>query len=255
MSFIAAAVIGGGAALGGAYLSSRAASKAAGSQAEAAALATEEQRRQYDLSREDSAPWREAGGSAVSRLSQLLGLDGGTGELNRKFTVADFMDDPVTKLGYQSGLDLGTQAIDRMAGARGGRNSGATLKALTRFGTDYTGQKAGESYNRFYGDQDRTFNRLSGVAGTGQTAMQNQNALGANYASNVGNLMTGAGNARGAAAIAQGNAWGGALQNIGNWYNSNQQLNRILGSGGGGQSIGSYTPAGSLGAGTLYGGG
>ena len=255
MSFIAAAVVGSNLVSG--YLGAESAEDASYAQSQAARAATDEQRRQYNQTREDYAPWREAGSSAVSRLSQLLGLSGGSGELNKKFTIADFMDDPVTKLGYQSGLDLGTQAIDRMAGARRSRNSGATLKELTRFGTDYTGQKAGESYNRFYGDQDRAYNRLAGVSGTGQTATQNLGQLGAQSASNIGNITTGLGNARGAAAIAQGNIWGGAAQNIGNWYNQNQMLNSILGSGGGGQSIGSYTPyqSGSLGAGTVYGGG
>ncbi|MCR4308157.1 MAG: hypothetical protein NUV80_06380, partial [Candidatus Berkelbacteria bacterium] len=139
MSFIAAAVITAGTTLGSAYLGSESAEDAIYAQTQASKAAIEEQRRQYDTSRTDTAPWREAGGSAVSRLSQLLGLGGGSGELNKKFSIADFMEDPVTKLSYQSGLDLGTQAIDRMAGARGSRNSGATLKELTRFGTDYTG--------------------------------------------------------------------------------------------------------------------
>ena len=226
-----------GAVVVSSYLGSESAEDAAYAQGKSSDAAIREQRRQYDISREDTAPWREAGGSAVSRLSQLLGLNGGSGELNKKFTVADFMEDPVTKLSYQSGLDLGTQAIDRMAGAKGSRNSGATLKELTRFGTDYTGQKAGESYNRFYGDQDRMYNRLAGVSGTGQTATTNLGAQGAQAGTNIGNIMTGLGNARGAAAIAQGNIYGGAVQNIGNWYNQQQMLDRIYP-----QNNQSYTP-------------
>ena len=212
-------------------------------------VATEEQR--YQQGRADYAPWRESGQAATSRLSQLLGIGGdssaaGYGDLNKKFSIADFMEDPVIKLGYQSGLEQGTQAIDRMAGARGSRNSGATLKALTRFGTDYSGQKAGESSKRFYGDQNRTFGRLASVAGYGQ-APSGQGAQpgrpgsqGAQpgspgsggqisppgYPDIAGSLMS-QGNARGASAIAQGNIWGGALQNIGNWYGQNQMLNRM----------------------------
>ena len=240
------------ATIGSALIGSDAASSASDAQASAsrdAAASTErssaasvaEQRRQYDIAREDYAPWRAAGGPAVTRLSQLLGLSAGpdSGALNRKFSVADFMDDPITRLSYQSGLDLGTQAIDRMAGARGSRNSGATLKALSRFGTDYTGAKAGESYNRFYGDQERDFNRLAGISGVGQTAARDTAAAGSNAANNIGNIMTAQGNtlgsiygaqgnARGAAAIAQGNIWGGAAQNIGNWYGRNQMLNQYL---------------------------
>lgn len=223
-----------GASLVSGFMGKKSAKKAIGAQEQATAAALAEQRRQYDQSRTDSAPWREAGTQGVSRLSQLLGLGTaggeGFGSANRKFTVADFMDDPVTKLSYQSGIDLGKQAIDRMAGARGSRNSGSTLKALSRFGTDYTGQKAGESYNRFYGDQDRELNRLAGIAGTGQTAVTNQNALGSQTATNIGNLVSSLGNARGASAIAQGNIWGGAAQNIGNWYGQNQMLDKILAS-------------------------
>lgn len=165
--------------------------------------------------------------------------DADFGSLSKKFTLADFWDDPVTKASYEFGLNEGTKALDRIGGARGNRNSGAQLKALTRFGTDYTGQKAGESYNRFYGDQDRTFNRLSGVAGTGQTATNTGVAAGSNSANTIGGLLTAQGNARGAAAIAGGNAINGAANNFGNWWNQQQTLSRLTsrptayGSGGG----------------------
>lgn len=151
----------------------------------------------------------------------------GFGSLNKKFTLADFWDDPVTKASYQFGLDEGTKALGNMAGAKGNRNSGAQMKALTKFATDYTGTKSGESYNRFYGDQDRTFNRLAGVSGTGQTAAINTAQMGTNMSNTVGGLMAAQGNARGAAAIAQGNAMGGIAGNIGNsisnWWNRNSQ--------------------------------
>jgi len=134
----------------------------------------------------------------------------------QKFTLADFWDDPVTKASYQSGLDLGQQGINNMAKARGSVNSGATLKALERFGTDYTGQQAAGSqarfvndennrygrfntdqnnaYSRFTGDQNTTFNRLSGLAGVGQNAVNSNNTAGSNYAGSVANLNTASGN-------------------------------------------------------------
>lgn len=187
---------------------------------------------QYAQARADTANSRAAGNSALSQITYGLGLDGstggGAGRFNKRFTIADFLEDPVIKLGYESGLENGTKAIGRMAGARGNINSGANLKALTRFTTDYTGQKAGESQARFYGDQDREYNRLAGVAGTGQVATQNINALGAQHSLNIGNLLTGQGNARGAAAIAQGNAWGQAANSIGNWYGQNQMMDKYL---------------------------
>jgi hypothetical protein len=313
-----AAAAAAAAAIGGAAMQSNSAKKASTAQGRSEERALEEQRRQYDLTRADTAPYREGGAAAVSRISDLLGIskpgamyyggpwqdkaaegfvpvfsntenpDGrtnvgptisreqfnakaylaqnpdvakagvdpydhyinfgrtenrrlgftsveqqplpdGHGELTRKFTEDDFHNDPVVKLGLQYGLDEGAKAINLGAGAAGLRNSGATLKALTRFGQDYAGTKAVESYNRFYGDQDRIFNRLSGLSGTGQTATTNTAALGQQSAQNIGNILTAGGNARGAAAIARGNAYGGALNTIGNYYTQQQSLDKILG--------------------------
>jgi len=219
-----AAVIVAGGAVTGALINSNSAGNASDAQQAATQSAIDEQRRQYDLNRADLAPWRQAGTGAINRLSSMLQPGG---DLMKKFTVADFMEDPVTKLSFQHGLETGTTALDRMAGARGSRNSGSQLKALTRFGTDYTGTKAGESYNRFYGDQDRIYNRLAGVAGTGQTASTNTAQLGQMGAQNIGNLLTAQGNARGAASIAQGNAVSGGLNTIGNWYQQQAMLNQL----------------------------
>lgn len=292
---VAASAVGN--LIGGAF-GSKSADKAAAAQEAASRAAIEENRRQYDINRADSAPYRQVGQAAVMRLSDLMGLGGSqpssrsledianelrasgrfsqtqnesapyhwsveggvsnigyaptlasalapkvdeaalmaeaqriyssqtqspsadAGALNKRFTMEDFYNDPVTKAGLDFGMSEGQKAIRRMFGAQGMDRSGAAVKAATRFATDYTGTKAGESSNRFYADQDRTFNRLAGLSGTGQTAMTNTAAMGAQTAANVGNLMVGAGNARGAAAIARGNAIGGTLSNIGSALSS-----------------------------------
>jgi len=126
--------------------------------------------------------------------------------------------DPVTKASYQMGLDQGVKGINNMAGARGGRNSGATLKALTRFGTDYTGGQAAGSQARYVNDQTNTYNRYAGLSGTGQVATQATSAAGQNAANTISGLTSSLGNARGASAISSGNAWSGALGNIANNY-------------------------------------
>ena len=258
--------------IGSALIGANSASKAAKAQASAADAATAEERRQYEQSREDLAPYRQSGSAAMGRISDLLGLEDSRillgkpvsfnefaqtkalnpdwfpgmsveqayesleparkrtedfGSLNKKFTVQDFWKDPVTALGFDFGLGEGTKAIDRGAGALGLRNSGSTLKALTKWGQDYAGSKAGESASRFYGDQDRTFNRLMGVTGGGQTATTNTASLGAQSAGRVGDLMVGAGNARGAASIGRGNAWSNAIGNVGNLWMGNEMLKRF----------------------------
>jgi len=169
----------------------------------------------------------------IASAKEALQGGGDFGAFNKKFSVADFESDPVTQVSLKYGLDLGTKAIDRGAGAAGLRNSGATMKALTRFGQDYAGSKASESYGRFYGDQDRIFNRLSGLAGTGQTATMGTAALGGQSAQNVGNLLTAGANARGAAAIGTANAYGGALNTVGSYYAQKQMLDKILKARGG----------------------
>jgi len=230
-----------GANLLGGAMGANAAENAAYAQAEAANNATAQQASQYNQSRSDLAPWRDSGGDAIQRLRVLLGLgenkgSADFGSLNRRFTLADFEADPVNQLGFQFGLDEGSKALRRMYGANGMGRSGAAAKALTRFGTDYARSKAGESRARFLQDQDITFNRLSGVAGTGQTATTNTAQLGANYATNVGNNLIGAANARGASEIAGANAYGGALSNIGNNVTSAYLMNSMNRSPSGGYS-------------------
>lgn len=225
-----AAIAGAVAAVGGAVIGSQGAKSAARTQARAAEAATAEQRRQFDLTREDLRPYREAGTLSLADLLRGTGLrEGGTGyeggDLTRRFSVADFWADPVTSLGYQSGLDEGRLGLERLSPLTTGRDSGAALKELTRFGTDYTGRKAAESQGRFTSDQSNIFNRLAALAGLGQSSTTQGAALGQNAANNISGIMTGAGDVGAASRIAQANAWSGGLQNIANWW-QNQQRNR-----------------------------
>lgn len=130
------------------------------------------------------------------------------GSLTRKFSQSDLDNDVVYNTGLQFGLDQGNQAINRQAAASGNMLSGATLKALTRYGNDYGTTKANDAYNRYTNDQNNLYNRLAGLSSSGQVATNQINAAGQNYASTVGNNLIGLGNARGASAIAQGNAYG-----------------------------------------------
>ena len=159
------------------------------------------------------------------------------GSLNKQFTIGDFHKDPIVQLEGEFGLNEGRRALEQTASASGMRHSGQALKALTKFGQDYAGSKAGQSASRFYGDQDRIFNRLAGVSGATQAATA-QTA--AQAPATYGNVIMSGGNARGAASIAQGNAWNGAFNNIGNWWNQ-QNMMKQLNSGGGPTSNFYYT--------------
>lgn len=239
-----AAVASAGISLVGGAMMSDGASGASDAQAQSSAESIAEQRRQYDQTRSDNAPFRETGVAANARLRQLLGLDSGysgtdSGSLLRKFNSTDLNADPVYNSGLEFGAKEGADGINARAIATGGYDSGATLKALTRFGNDYGSTKANDSYNRYNTDTTNIFNRLSGVSGTGQTATNAVTAAGTNMANNISNDITGAGNARAAGIVGGANAWGGALSGVSgaiNNYQNNQTLQALLNRNSGGYS-------------------
>jgi hypothetical protein len=166
--------------------------------------------------------------------------------------MADRDADPVYQSGLQFGLDQGTKAINSRAGAGGSFLSGATLKALTRFGNDYGSTKAGESRDRFVQDQGTTYNRLAGIAGTAQTAVGQMGAAEQGYASRAGNNITGAGNATAAGIVGGANAVNGGIGAAVNGYQNNQLMNMIRnpgGSGGGNPMQASFSQTGVGGSG------
>lgn len=190
-----AAVVG---TIGGALIGSNAASNAADTQAQSSSNAIAEQQRQYDLTRADYTPYREAGTAALGQLQT---------EMNAPVTAADAMSDP----GYQFGLQQGQLGLDRKAAAGGGRVSGAALKAASEYATNYATTGYSAAYQR---RQDR-LNRLAALANIGQTSTAGSAAAGASSSNAISGLVTAQGNAAGAAQLAQGNIWGNATNQLG----------------------------------------
>lgn len=220
MSGIATAIVGS-AVIGGAA-ASMSAKKAARAQRDASQLASQTELEQFYQSREDLAPWREAGAGALKQLTKgtVAGED-----FNRDFTLADFIRDP----GYDFRLQQGQQALDRSAAARGGALSGAAIKGQTRYGQDYASNEYQNAYNRFNNDRTQRFNRLASLAGVGQTATRDVAQLGTQAASNVANNIIGAGNAQASGYVGQGNAWSGAAQSLGNFAMNQYFMKQMLG--------------------------
>lgn len=223
MTFAAVAGIGG--ALIGGVSSIIAGNKAAGAQQDATAQnaalqreQTAEARRQYDQSREDLAPYRSAGYTALGQLG--AGTADGS-EFNRNFTLADFNKDP----GYDFRQQQGQRGVEASASARGGILSGGALKALTRYNQDFASNEYGAAYNRFNNDNTTRFNRLSSIAGTGQTATSEGIAAGNELVAQgqigVNNLSAGnqsAANARASSYINTGNTIAGIAGQVGNYF-------------------------------------
>lgn len=214
MSGVATAVVVG--TVAGAIISSESSKSAAGTMADSADRASQVQQGMYQQGRADAGPWRDAG------IAALADLKAGKSDFNRDFNMSDFQKDP----GYDFRMAEGQKAIERSAAARGGLNSGATLKALDRYGEDFASNEYNNAYNRFNADRDRRFNRLSSIAGLGQTANSQVSAAGTNAANNIGQNIMGAGSAQAAAQIAGGNAINSAIGNGTNTWMQYQMMNR-----------------------------
>lgn len=204
MSFVGDAigsVVGG---ITGATQAADGASRAADAQVAASREATKLQREIWQQQQADAKPWLDAGKTALGQLTAGM-ADGG--DFNRSFTMADFNADP----GYQFRLQQGQNALESSAAARGSHLSGATLKALAQYGQDMGSQEYGNAYNRWNNDMTNRYNRLSGLAGGGQTANQQLQTAGSNFGALAGSNAIGAGNARASGYVAQGNVAGNAF--------------------------------------------
>lgn len=122
-----------------------------------------------------------------------------------------------TDPGYLARLDMGRQAIERSAAARGTLRTGGTLKDLTQYGQDYGSSEYDKVYNRTmgeyqtaYGIYDRNqanqFNRLQNVASMGQNAATMAGNQASSYGNNVGNIYTQQGNVQAAGTVGSANA-------------------------------------------------
>lgn len=162
MSWMLPAAIGGSALLG--FFGNQSAGRqAAAAQRDAANM----QMAQYQQSRADMEPWRQAGMSALNQLVPA--------------TATPFRTDP----GYAFRYNEGMRAVMNNAAARGNLNSGAATRALLRYG-----QGMGD---QMYGDW---WNRNANLAGLGQTATTSTGQMGANAAANAGQNIAAAGQSR-----------------------------------------------------------
>lgn len=217
----------GGSSLGGAMdwswvgpvasavLQDRAASNAAGDQRAATEAAIAEQRRQYDQTREDYAPYREAGVGALGQLQT---------ELGQPLTAQQVMQEP----GYQFGMDEGMRALTQRIAAMGGRVSGNALRAASEYGTNYATTRYNDAHQR---RMDR-IRSLQSMAGLSQNAVSGGAAAGANATNAIGGAIQGQGDANAAARIGRGNIWANAGNQLWAMYGNPYGTNRPQSQGG-----------------------
>jgi hypothetical protein len=155
----------------------------------------------------------------------------------------NFQADP----GYAWRMQQGTNAINSNAAAAGNQLSGATLKALAKYGQNMASQEYGNAFDRF--NQNRNFaqgqyqfgtttgmqnalnqynaanqqanqryDRFGNIAGYGQQAASNLGNLATGYGQNMSGLATDRGNVQAQGIMGRGQAYdrmlGGTLQGI-----------------------------------------
>jgi hypothetical protein len=260
-AIIGSAILGAASSRSASKTQAGAAEKAADVQKQVADQQTALQREMFERTREDQAPYRQAGYNALAEMQRTAGNVPGA----FKFGAGDFTADP----GYGFRLSEGQKALDRQAAARGGLISGGALRAATRFGQEMGSQEFGNAYNRALtgyntdvARENQLYNRQAALSGIGQTATNLVGQAGQNYATsagnalgsygtNVGNLMTSAGAANAAGQVGMANAITGGLGTYLNYTNNNALLNALR-SGGGSTAYGGYTPTTDYSTGANY---
>lgn len=107
--------------------------------------------------------------------------------------------------GYQFQVDQGERGVTNNLAALGMKNSGAGLKALTRFRMGV----ADQTYNNY-------LSHLGSAAGNGQAVIQNVNSAGQTYANNAGTLGQSSAESTASGYVGAANAWSNSLNNMAN---------------------------------------
>lgn len=163
MSVAYSAITIGGAAIG-AISANKASKRAASATRDATDMSVQEQRRQYDTTREDYAPYREAG---IEANQQLM-------DPQKNFKTAP---------GYDWRRSEGQRGLENLFSAKGG--GGNAMRALN----EYNQQFASNEYGNWFGQTSSIADR--GMGATGSTAQAGANAANANSAAyaNQGNAL------------------------------------------------------------------
>lgn len=170
-----------------ALITSKSSKKAAQVQADAAAAATAESARQYNQTREDYAPYLQAGYGALNKLTAASNGD------TSAFT---------TSPGYEFRLAEGQKAQQNAFASRGGALSGNALKALS----DYNQNTASAEYGNWW-------NQVAGLAGVGQSATNAVTSAGQANSQNTQNNLLSSANARASGIMNSANAINNSMNN------------------------------------------
>ena len=209
----ASAALTAGTSIYGASKQASAAKKAAQANQQATDASLQLQRDQYNQTRADQEPWRQAGVGALGRLQNPL---------------ASFEASP----DYNFRMSEGLKAVNQNRATAGLLQSGSALRGVS----DYAQNTAAGEYGDWW-------NRQSGLAGVGQAANNANQQAGSQYANNSQNALMNNAGVQGSSYMNQANAWaqglGGAAGAVG-WGLNNFPMSGSAGGGSAGTHMGGY---------------
>jgi len=119
--------------------------------------------------RGETSPYSALGITGADALQAEMGTEGRLGKAF-SYTAEDFEGDP----GHRFRLEQAQKAAERSAAGRGGLLSGRAALELNRniqgVASDEYSKAYGRKFNEFQTDQDKRYERLSGLVGVGQDA-------------------------------------------------------------------------------------
>jgi hypothetical protein len=213
---ITAAVVGGTTLVSG-KMQADAAEDAAAMQVAGGDRALAQQLRMFEMGREDMAPYRESGYTALKDIERLMPM------FTQQFGPEQLEQYLDPSMAFR--MKYGTKATERAANVGGGLLSGNTLRSLTEFGQDLASTEYANAFNRAQTEPTNIFNRLHAISGLGQNAVTTGVQAQQAYGNQASNIITGQAAAQAAGTVGQANAYAGAIGNIGNMAMMNAFMN------------------------------
>lgn len=174
-----------------------------------------------------TADWNAQQGQSGTNMAQTGGTSVGgidPGYFTHQFNASDLNANLAPN--YQFQLDQGLGALKNAGNLQSGLISGNTLKGINDYAQNFAGGAYQNAFNNYTANQSNIFNRLSNIAGLGQTSTANTGNAGTTLASNAGNSMIAQGTAQAGGTVGAANAITGGLNNAQGWYTLSQIMNK-----------------------------
>ena len=192
MSGVASAIVGSAA------IGAIASNSAASTQADAANNASAASLAQFNTINNQQAPWRQAGQNALSQIADM------NPQFTHQFNASDLNSNLAPN--YQFQLQQGQGAVKNLANSTGGLIGGNALKGIEDYTQNYAANAYQQAYNNYSNNQTNIFNRLSSIAGLGQTANESTANAGTAATQASNNYLTSGAAASAAGQVGVGNS-------------------------------------------------